>query len=116
MIATAGVFMAVLGAAGPASAGQNIPWTWNNNSDHDARGRFLASGDHFQGTEYEGNDYLDWDNDDAGGGRWYIPGSEAGVDADLNLDLVEGTNTYLQVCEEKSAAPDDCSSWKRGIA
>ena len=115
-VAAAGVILAVLGAAGPASAGVDIPWTWNNNDDKDARGYFESTGDHFYGIENEGNDYLDWDSEVNGDGRWYIPGSETGVKGDLNLDLEEGTKAYMQVCETKTAAPDDCSDWDDGVA
>jgi hypothetical protein len=116
VIATAGVLMAALSAAGPASAGVDIGWTWNNNNDQDARGKFVSNGDQYWGTEYEGNDYLNWDSEVNGDGKWNIPGSETGVDTKLSVNLDEGTSAYLQVCETKTAAPNDCSSWKKGVA
>jgi hypothetical protein len=115
-IAASGVFMTVLGVAGPAvAAGVDIPYTWNS-GDHDAKARFASAGDNFFAVEYEGNDYIDWSNSSIGSGRWYVPGSEDATRKGLNLEMPEGTTVKMQVCETKTAAPDDCSDWEPGRA
>lgn len=49
---TSAVLAATVGAAalvsfaGPAVAGTNTAWTWNNNSDKDVKARFESVGEH----------------------------------------------------------------------
>lgn len=108
--------VSVLGVAAPAIAQTDIPYTWNNSSDQDAKGKFESYGEHVYAYEYEGNDYIDYSFGSNTGLRWYIPGSEDKNRHDLNLEINEGVVFKMQVCEDKNLAPDDCSSWKSGVA
>jgi hypothetical protein len=113
-IAVAGADFAIVGISAPAMASQDIGWTWNS-GDHDAEARFEATGEHYYAVEVNGNDYVDWSGS-SGSGRWWIPGSETNTQKDLNLSFAENTAVTLQVCEEHTAFPDDCSSTKTGVA
>lgn len=106
----------VFGVAAPAFAQTDIGWTWNNDSDQDAKARFESEGEHIYAFEYEGSDYVDYEYGNNTGLRWHIPGSEDKSRKDLNLTIAEGVVVKLQVCEAKTAAPDDCSIWKKGVA
>lgn len=108
--------IAVLGLAAPAIAQQDIAYTWNNNSDQDAKAKFESEGEHIYAYEYEGNDYVDYSYGSNSGLRWYIPGSEDKSRKDNNLEIAEGVVFKMQVCEEKWASPDDCSTWRSGIS
>ncbi len=108
--------VAVLGVAAPAIAETDIPYTWNNSSDQDAKAKFESTGEHIYAYEYEGNDYVDYSYGSNTGLRWYIPGSEDKSRHDNDLSISEGVVFKMQVCEDKNLAPDDCSSWKSGVA
>jgi hypothetical protein len=111
----AGIFIAVLGVAGSASASQNIGWEWNS-GDHDSKGEFVALGEHFHGIEYHDTNYLKWSGP-IGGGKWYIPGVEDGTQKDLDLSMAEGKVVTLQVCQEHAGVlPDDCNTTQTGVS
>lgn len=112
LVAAAGL---TAGFGGPASASQDIPWTWNS-GDHDSKAQFKAYGEHLQGAEYSGSGYIDYEYANVTGLTWNIPGSTDGTVKDLNLTIDENKYFGLQVCEEKTGLPDDCSSWKQGVS
>ncbi len=94
----------------------DIAWTWNNERDKDAKARFEDADEHIYAYEYEGNDYVDYAYGGNTGLRWYISGSEDKSQKDLNLSISEGLTFSMQVCEEKTGVPDDCSDWRSGKA
>lgn len=103
-----------LGWAAPATAGTNIAWTWNS-SDKDSQARFASNGDDYFAKEFAGTNFVDWSGS-AGDGRWYIPGAADGAERKLDLDFAEGTTATLQVCQQKTGWPNDCSSVRSGVA
>lgn len=108
------VAIATMTVGGVSFAGDSIPWTWNSN-DTDARARFKAYGEHYFGRDYAGKGYVDWSASGEGSGRWWIPGA-SGKRKDFNQSFHEGRSVSMQVCQEHSAFPDDCSRTKHGVS
>lgn len=106
--------MAVLGAA-PAVAGQDIDWTWNS-GDHDSKVKFFSAYDNFHAYEYAGTNYMDYYGGSRSGLRWGIPGGADRAEHTLNENFAEGTAVGLNICQQHTAFPDDCSGWKHGVA
>jgi hypothetical protein len=108
-------FLAALVVAVPAFAGQDIPWTWNSN-DFDSKAKFFSAYDNFHAYEYHGTNYIDYYGGSRSGLRWFIPGSDDGAEHTLNENFAEGTAVGMNVCQQHTAFPDDCSGWKTGVS
>ena len=113
-VLAAGALLAI-GVATPANAGADIGWTWNNNGDKDVKAKFVHNGENIHAVENDGNTYVEYNPPGSGGHQvWYVPGSATRSEKVNNLSYDEGLTFTMQVCESKTAAPDDCSAWKTG--
>ena len=105
-------FLAVASIAAPATASQDIPWTWNS-GDQDAKANFTAFGEVYHGVGYEPDTYVDWTGP-SGSGRWNLPNDA--TQHSLNFDWAEGKSVSLNVCQQHNLYPDDCSGKKYGVS
>lgn len=109
------VVVTALSMTGPASAGQDINWTWNS-GDMDSKAKFFSAYDNFHAYEYHGTNYIDYYGGSRSGLRWFIPGDHDGQERTLNENFAEGTAVGMNVCQQHTAFPDDCSGWRTGVA
>lgn len=107
-------FATVVFAAPSAWAGTDIGYFYNS-GDHDAKANFKSYGEHFTLCKLNNAKvYIDYQNAGQEKRVYY----DGGLDTctDINESFSEGSKVRVQVCEEKTLAPDDCSNFREGVA